>query len=194
MKRRCVLCSLAFWWRPPFCIAWKRLLWPRIRAGRQVKRKFHANGRAFGLGTGESIGYFLWSSIPDVELSRAAEAGELENPEELSRQARRMLADPKARRFATEFFGQWFGFYRFDGYRGVDTARFKEFSDNLKSAMYNEAVSFSSASGKTGHPGDTLCGLFFSKPRFGGALRDRDNGDLGDECFGANRRGEQIPS
>ncbi|HEV8544226.1 MAG TPA: DUF1592 domain-containing protein, partial [Verrucomicrobiae bacterium] len=88
------------------------------------------------------LSYFLWSSIPDAELSRAAERGELEKTEELSRQAKRMLRDPKARRFATEFFGQWFGFYRFDGYRGVDTARFKEFTENLKSSMYDEAVSF----------------------------------------------------
>ena len=40
-----------------------------------------------------------------------------------------MLRDPRARRFATEFFGQWFGFYRFDGYRGIDTGRFSEFTD-----------------------------------------------------------------
>ncbi len=53
-----------------------------------------------------------------------------------------MLADEKARRFSTEFFGQWLGFYRFDQYRGVDTTRFPEFTDEVKSAMYDEAVSF----------------------------------------------------
>ncbi len=52
-----------------------------------------------------------------------------------------MTADPKARRIATEFFGQWLGFYRFDEYRGVDTGRFPEFTDEVKSAMYDEAVS-----------------------------------------------------
>lgn len=88
------------------------------------------------------LSYFLWCSIPDAELSRVAAAGELKNSEHLAQQARRMLRDPKARRFTTEFFGQWFGFYRFDGYRGVDTTRFAEFTDELKSAMYDEAVSF----------------------------------------------------
>jgi hypothetical protein len=53
-----------------------------------------------------------------------------------------MLADSKARRFSTEFFGQWLGFYRFDQSRGVDTTRFPEFTDEVKTAMYDEAVSF----------------------------------------------------
>jgi hypothetical protein len=49
---------------------------------------------------------------------------------------------PKARRLSTEFFGQWLGFYHFDQFRGVDTARFPEFTDEIKSSMYDEAVSF----------------------------------------------------
>ena len=88
------------------------------------------------------LSYFLWSSVPDDELTRAARAGELSNPEHLARQTKRMLADPKARRFATEFFGQWLGFYRFDESRSVDTSRFPEFTDEVKLAMYDEAVSF----------------------------------------------------
>ena len=87
------------------------------------------------------MSFFLWSSIPDDELRRAAAAGELSNPAQLARQVKRMTADPKARRLATEFFGQWLGFYHFDEYRGVDTGRFPEFTDEVKSAMYDEAVS-----------------------------------------------------
>ena len=87
------------------------------------------------------MSFFLWSSIPDDELRRAAAAGELHDPAKLARQVRRMTADPKARRVATEFFGQWLGFYRFDGFRGVDTGRFPEFTDEVKAAMYDEAVS-----------------------------------------------------
>ena len=88
------------------------------------------------------LSYFLWSSVPDEELARAAKAGELSIDANLDRQVRRMIADPKARRFSTEFFGQWLGFYRFDQYKGVDTGRYPEFTDELKSAMYDEAVSF----------------------------------------------------
>jgi hypothetical protein len=87
------------------------------------------------------LSFFLWSSIPDDELRRAAAAGELSDPAALAKQVRRMTADPKARRLATEFFGQWLGFYHFDQYRGVDTGRFPEFTDDVKASMYDEAVS-----------------------------------------------------
>ena len=87
------------------------------------------------------LSYFLWSSVPDGELRQAAEAGKLSDPQEIRRQARRMLADPKARRLAAEFFGQWLGFYRFNQHRGVDRSRFPEFTQDVKRAMYEEAVS-----------------------------------------------------
>jgi len=88
------------------------------------------------------LSYFLWSSIPDDELRRAAGAGELRSSDGIQKQVRRMLADDKARRVSTEFFGQWLGFYRFDQYKGVDTGRFPEFTDTVRAAMYDEAVSF----------------------------------------------------
>src|SRR5262249_7124237 len=88
------------------------------------------------------LSFLIWSSLPDEELRRAASAGDLHDPQQLARQARRMLHDAKARRFATEFFGQWLGFYQFDRYRGVDPERFPEFNDRLRSALYDEAISF----------------------------------------------------
>ncbi|MEO5957651.1 MAG: DUF1592 domain-containing protein, partial [Opitutaceae bacterium] len=87
------------------------------------------------------LSFFLWSSVPDEELRRAAAAGELNKHAMLAKQVKRMTADPKARRLATEFFGQWLGFYRFDRYLGVDTSRFPEFTEEVKTAMYDEAVS-----------------------------------------------------
>ena len=88
------------------------------------------------------LSYFLWASMPDRELRRAAASGDLNNQVELQRQVKRMLADDKSRRLATEFFGQWLGFYRFDQFKGVDTARFPEFTQEVKASMYDEAVSF----------------------------------------------------
>ncbi len=88
------------------------------------------------------LSYFLWSSKPDEELSRAAAADELNDPEQIVSQTRRMLKDPKARRLATEFFGQWLGFYKFDQYHGIDQERFPEFDDALKASLYDEAISF----------------------------------------------------
>jgi hypothetical protein len=88
------------------------------------------------------LSFFLWSSIPDDELRRAAAAGELSSAPQLQAQVKRMLADPKARRLSSEFFGQWLGFYHFDQSKGVDTSRFPEFTDEVRGAMYDEAVSF----------------------------------------------------
>ncbi len=88
------------------------------------------------------LSFFLWASIPDDELRRAAAAGELSSPQGIQRQVKRMTADAKARRLATEFFGQWLGFYHFDQHRGVDTSRFPEFTSEVKDSMYNEAIAF----------------------------------------------------
>jgi hypothetical protein len=88
------------------------------------------------------LSFFLWASIPDEELRRAATADELTNPTGIQKQVKRMLTDAKARRMATEFFGQWLGFYHFDQFKGVDTSRYTEFTDNVKEAMYDEAVTF----------------------------------------------------
>ena len=89
------------------------------------------------------LSYFLWSSVPDRRTARRPPPRDAcASPRQLERQARRMLRDPKARRLATEFFGQWLGFYRFDGYQGIDAKRFPEFTDRLKSSLYEESVSF----------------------------------------------------
>ncbi|HEY1337313.1 MAG TPA: DUF1592 domain-containing protein, partial [Bryobacteraceae bacterium] len=88
------------------------------------------------------LSFFIWASIPDGELRQAAAAGQLSTPEGLRAQVKRMLADAKARRLSTEFFGQWLGFYHFDQFRGVDTSRFPEFNPDVRDSMYDEAVSF----------------------------------------------------
>jgi len=88
------------------------------------------------------LSFFLWSSVPDEELRRAAQTGALRTPQQFAMQTHRMLADSKSRRLATEFFGQWFGFYRFGQYRGIDGDKFPEFSESLRKAMHDEAVEF----------------------------------------------------
>ena len=101
-----------------------------------------SSGLLSGAELASRMSYFLWSSAPDEELRRAAVAGELNNPEKLAAQVKRMVADPKSRRVSEEFFGQWLGFYRFDQYKGVDTSRFPEFTDDVKKGMYEESVAF----------------------------------------------------
>lgn len=55
------------------------------------------------------LSFFLWSSIPDEELLRAAAAGDLGNPRRLEKQIDRMLADPRADALVQNFAAQWLG-------------------------------------------------------------------------------------
>lgn len=88
------------------------------------------------------LSFSIWSSLPDAELLTLAQNGRLTSPEVLSAQVDRMLGSPKSRRLATEFFGQWLGFYQFDRFRGIDQQRFPEFDDALRRSLYDEAISF----------------------------------------------------
>ncbi|MEM6777787.1 MAG: DUF1592 domain-containing protein [Planctomycetota bacterium] len=51
------------------------------------------------------LSYFLWSSMPDVELLKLARAGQLRA--NLSHQLSRMLADERSSAFIDNFVGQW---------------------------------------------------------------------------------------
>jgi hypothetical protein len=53
------------------------------------------------------LSYFLWETMPDDELLAAADAGELETDEQIEAQARRLLADDRARTAVRNFHRQW---------------------------------------------------------------------------------------
>ena len=88
------------------------------------------------------LSYFLWSSLPDAELTARAAAGDLRNDTVLIAQIRRMLKDERARRLATEFGGNWLDFRRFDEHNAVDRERFPDFSNELRDAMFEEPIRF----------------------------------------------------
>jgi hypothetical protein len=85
---------------------------------------------------------FLWASTPDKELLDLAASGKLHQPATLVAQARRMLKDPRAQGFATEFVGNWLDFRRFEQHNGVDRERFPSFDNNLREAMFQEPIRF----------------------------------------------------
>jgi len=62
------------------------------------------------------LSYFLWSSLPDAELLHHAALGDLQRPDVLLAQTRRMLKDERVRDFATEFAGNWLDFRRFENF------------------------------------------------------------------------------
>lgn len=88
------------------------------------------------------LSYFLWSSMPDEELLQHAAAGDLHRSDVLLRQVRRMLKDPRAGGFATEFTGNWLGFRHFEKNNSVDRERFPAFTNKLREAMFLEPVRF----------------------------------------------------
>jgi hypothetical protein len=88
------------------------------------------------------LSYFLWSSMPDDELMTHAAAGHLHTPGVIAAQARRMLQDRRARRFATEFAGNWLDIRRFEEHNAVDRERFPTFTNDLRQAMFEEPIRF----------------------------------------------------
>lgn len=63
------------------------------------------------------LSYLIWGSMPDDALLTAADAGELSTADQVAAQARRMMADPKARDGLLAFFDQWL---RLDEVRAID--------------------------------------------------------------------------
>jgi hypothetical protein len=83
------------------------------------------------------LSYFLWDTMPDDDLLRAAGRGELASASQVEAMARRMLDDPRARSAMEEFLAQWL---RFDRVLGAtrDRRRFREFNTELAAAMVEE--------------------------------------------------------
>ena len=53
------------------------------------------------------LSFFLWGSLPDQELIDLASTGQLKNPDVLQAQFRRLIEDPKLKRFCDSFPAQW---------------------------------------------------------------------------------------
>jgi hypothetical protein len=87
------------------------------------------------------LSYFIWSSLPDKELYDLAKQGRLQDPKVIEKQVKRMLADPKSKALAENFFSQWFQL------RDLESARpnrdiFKAYTMQIRNAMTQEATLF----------------------------------------------------
>ncbi len=88
-------------------------------------------GNLKGEALASRLSYLLWRSLPDDELLKAAETGELLTKAGLRHQFQRMLADPKSQRFVSDFTGQWLDLRNVHD-TSPDRYLFPEyFSDNL---------------------------------------------------------------
>jgi hypothetical protein len=87
------------------------------------------------------LSYFLWSSMPDAALRRAADMGTLRDPGVLAAQVRRMLRDPRSQALAEQFGGQWLQFRALES-TTRNRERFPDFEDYLRQSMRRETELF----------------------------------------------------
>lgn len=85
------------------------------------------------------LSFFLWASAPDQELLSLASLGELNQPNVLAAQTKRMLQDSKARRLATEFGCQWLHLHDFENHNEKSERHFPTFAA-LRKMMYEESI------------------------------------------------------
>ena len=79
--------------------------------------------------------------MPDEALMRAADDGKLSTAAELDAQARRMVADPRARSTLVVFVERWFGLELLDEVM-KDPARYPQFNEAMIAAMRREVTTF----------------------------------------------------
>ena len=96
-----------------------------------------SNYRLSDLELASRLSFFLWSSIPDDELLDVAARGELADPAEFERQARRMLADPRSDALVTNFAGQWLTLRNAAAVQPDEDA-FPDFGEGLRQAFRRE--------------------------------------------------------
>ncbi|MBK9169138.1 MAG: DUF1592 domain-containing protein [Bryobacterales bacterium] len=84
------------------------------------------------------LSYMIWNSTPDEALLDSAASGALNSPEGLTRAARRLLDDPRAKEALGEFVSQWL---RFESVlaAGRDRRLYPDFSRETALAMTEEA-------------------------------------------------------
>jgi hypothetical protein len=87
------------------------------------------------------LSYFLWASMPDQELFRAAKEQKLRQPAVLEAQVRRMLADPKSHNLVDNWAAQWLQLRNL-GRTKPDPKRFPTVDDELLDAMRTETSMF----------------------------------------------------
>ena len=87
------------------------------------------------------LSYLLWGTMPDTELFALAEKGKLRDKAELSRQAARLLADPRSQRFSDSFATQWLRLRKVGMFQ-PDKKLYPDYDKHLEQSMISETKSF----------------------------------------------------
>jgi mono/diheme cytochrome c family protein len=80
------------------------------------------------------LSFGLWDSLPDQQLQQAAASGKLSTPDQVRRQAERMLPDLRTRSKLHEFCLQWLNVDHFTDL-AKDSKRFPEFDEEIESDL-----------------------------------------------------------
>lgn len=86
------------------------------------------------------ISYFLWSTMPDDQLFGLAEAGKLQDPDSVTSQVKRMLADSRSAQFVENFGGQWLSVREYGSIQPA--AEYRDYDKPLERASKQEPLAF----------------------------------------------------
>jgi mono/diheme cytochrome c family protein len=99
------------------------------------------NYRITDLDLASRLSFFLWGTVPDVELVKVAQSGTLKTPAVLSAQVKRMLADPRSESLSTRFASQWLRLQDLEKIN-PDALLFPYYDYNLGQALKRETELF----------------------------------------------------
>ncbi len=109
-----------------------------MEAEKDSKKRPKLTGNALA----SRLSYFLWSTMPDAELLKLAESGELTKPEVVIAQTRRMLASPRSDAFVSGFLDSWLNLRNLGG-MPPDRKEFEEYySKGFQDAFKQETRMF----------------------------------------------------
>ncbi|MEO8682275.1 MAG: DUF1592 domain-containing protein [Vicinamibacterales bacterium] len=87
------------------------------------------------------LSFFLWNTVPDAELLKAANEGALKTTLGLEKQVRRMLADRRSETLATHFWSQWLRLQDVDKIH-PDGVTFPQWDSSLSASFRRETELF----------------------------------------------------
>jgi mono/diheme cytochrome c family protein len=87
------------------------------------------------------LSFFLWGTLPDADLLKAASTGALRTSAGMEKQVRRMLADTRSSALSTRFASQWLRLQDLDKIH-PDYLLYPQYDDTLAAAMARETELF----------------------------------------------------
>ena len=107
----------------------------------QTLRAANGASRLTDVDLASRLSFFLWGTLPDQALLKAATDGTLSTPTVFDKQVRRMTADPRSRALSTRFAAQWLRLQDVDKVR-PDGLLFPYWDGSLSEAFVRETDLF----------------------------------------------------